>query len=113
LEVRVGFFGGARLLMAVEDHGAGTQYVRIRWWPRWLSRGLLAAALFSTLALGAARDAEWFTAGILAAIAGLMMTRGVLESAGAMAMIAGTVREATSRDKTARKEPSFSHVTQA
>src|SRR5262245_39046291 len=34
LEIRGGVFGAARLLMAVEDHGAGTQYVRIRSWPR-------------------------------------------------------------------------------
>src|SRR5204862_178230 len=32
LAVRSGFFGGARLLMGVEDHGGG-QLVRLRWWP--------------------------------------------------------------------------------
>jgi glycosyltransferase involved in cell wall biosynthesis len=45
LEARGGLFGSARLLFAIEDHGAGTQYVRARtgrsfpsgaswWWPR-------------------------------------------------------------------------------
>src|SRR5262245_5966182 len=33
LELRGGLLGSTRLLMAVEDHGAGHQYVRLRTWP--------------------------------------------------------------------------------
>src|SRR5262249_11418273 len=39
LEVRAGLLGGARALMAVEDHGAGNQYVRFRSWPRFAPWG--------------------------------------------------------------------------
>ena len=41
LEVRTGVSGSARLLMAVEDHGAGNQFVRLRVWPKWSLLGLL------------------------------------------------------------------------
>ena len=34
LEIIGGMFGSVRMLMAIEDHGAGTQLVRIRSWPR-------------------------------------------------------------------------------
>ena len=34
LEVRGGFFGCARLRLAVEEHGGGRQLARFRVWPR-------------------------------------------------------------------------------
>jgi hypothetical protein len=58
LEVLGGMFGSARMLMAVEDHGAGTQYVRIKTWPRCgkVARALLI--LFTVLMLLAALNQE-------------------------------------------------------
>ena len=52
LHVRGGMLGPMRMRMAVEEHGAGRQLLRIRSWPRFsrigagvaLSRGLLAGA---------------------------------------------------------------------
>lgn len=43
VEVRGGLVGGARLLMAVEEHGRGRQLVRFRCWPRGSFAGLAAA----------------------------------------------------------------------
>ncbi len=59
LQIPGGSFGVVRLLMAVEDHGAGTQYVRFRSWPR-CSRGVATLALlFASLAALAGVDGAW------------------------------------------------------
>ena len=42
--------------MAIEDHGAGTQLVRIRSWPRCRNAATALAALFTILMLAAAFD---------------------------------------------------------
>ena len=39
LEVRGGTSGAARLLVSIEEHGAGRQLIRTRIWPRWSSAG--------------------------------------------------------------------------
>jgi hypothetical protein len=70
LEVPGGLLGRARLLMAVEDHGAGTQYVRTRIWPHWTRRARLLAGVLTGLALAAAVDASWAGSAALA-LAGL------------------------------------------
>ncbi|HZD06771.1 MAG TPA: hypothetical protein VE176_00910, partial [Candidatus Limnocylindrales bacterium] len=49
-----GTFGAARLLMAVEDHGGGAQYVRVGIWPRCRGAALLPGGVFLLLSLGAA-----------------------------------------------------------
>jgi hypothetical protein len=70
LEVRGGLLGSARLLMAVEEHGAGRQLVRLKVWAKvpWTGASLgLACALVAT---GALLDASWAAAAVLAALAG-------------------------------------------
>ena len=54
LEVRGGILGGARLLMAVEDTGSGTQLVRVRCWPQCYAFGwmMLAAATSASILEG-------------------------------------------------------------
>ena len=74
LQVRCGTLGAARLLFAVEEHGAGRQLGRFRWWPR------PSRAALGIVALGV-------TAGILAGIAGMWLV-SALSLAGAAA--AGT-----------------------
>ena len=66
LEVRTGVSGSARLLMAVEDHGAGNQFVRLRVWPKWSLLGLLPIALFASLTAAAMLDHVWVASAILA-----------------------------------------------
>ena len=43
--------GSIRMLMAVEDHGAGTQLVRIRSWPRLRSGATILGAVLACLVL--------------------------------------------------------------
>jgi glycosyltransferase involved in cell wall biosynthesis len=65
LEVRAGFPGAARLLMAVEDHGAGNQFVRLRAWPRCSLFEILPLLFFITLAVLAGFDGAWVASTLL------------------------------------------------
>lgn len=56
LEVRRGAFGAARLVMAVEDHGSGTQYFRFRSWPRASPLAVALAAALIALSVAAGLD---------------------------------------------------------
>ena len=91
LEVCGGPFGSARLLMAAEDHGAGTQFLRFRWWPRSSRGGVLLVALFAALAGGAAASGAWVAGTILATVTLAMALCVVIECAGAAGLIARTV----------------------
>lgn len=59
LEIPGGFWGSARLLMAVEDHGAGTQYVRCRVRPKCSAGGLILSLTLAFLSVGAGLDGAW------------------------------------------------------
>ena len=54
LEVRGGLLGGARLRLAVEEHGANKQYARFRCWPNFSRLGLSATTLLTALVVSAA-----------------------------------------------------------
>jgi O-antigen biosynthesis protein len=56
LEVHGGLLGRARLLVAVEQHPAGAQLIRLRWWPTCPAWGLASLLLLTGLAVGAALD---------------------------------------------------------
>ena len=73
LEVRGGVFGGARMLLAVEEHGAGKQYLRVRIWPHIQFRVLdLVATAFLSLAVAAIVWDEMFVATVLGGLAALL-----------------------------------------
>jgi GT2 family glycosyltransferase len=67
LRVRGGTLGGARIRLAVEEHGHGRQLVRARVWPRSSRGGALLSAALAALALLAAFDAAWPVAALLGA----------------------------------------------
>jgi hypothetical protein len=69
-EVVGGMFGSVRMLTAIEDHGAGTQLVRMRSWPRCRNAATALAALFTILLLAAASDRAW----IVVAVFGTTLT---------------------------------------
>ncbi len=87
LYVRGGLLGGARLLMGVEEHGAGRQLVRFRVWPYYSSGGTLIALLFAALALLAAFDGSPVVAVILGAVPVLLLGRALYECASATGAI--------------------------
>jgi GT2 family glycosyltransferase len=92
LEVRAGILGGARLLMAVEDHGAGTQHIRIRLWPRWSGAAACLIALFGALTAAARVDGAATAFAGLGAICGLVVARAVWECSASVAALLGALK---------------------
>jgi hypothetical protein len=65
LEVQGGILGAVRTRMAVEDHGAGTQMLRFRIWPRFSASGLSVLTLLLLISLAAGYDHSWLVATLL------------------------------------------------
>jgi O-antigen biosynthesis protein len=83
LAVCGGMLGTTRLLMAVEDHGSGTQFVRFNSWPRCSLGAVALTLLFTALALAAAMNQARLAATVLGTVAVLLMLRTLQECAGA------------------------------
>ena len=82
LDVRGGLLGGARLLMTIEEHGAGKQLARFRSAPRVSSYGVVAALMLLLLAVLAGLDGAP-VAGIVLALGGGGLLAWISASAGA------------------------------
>jgi GT2 family glycosyltransferase len=85
LEISGGFWGGARLLMAVEDHGAGTQYVRCRVRPKCFAGGLVLSLTLAFLSARAGLDGAWLVCMLLGAGALVSVYKTVRDCGGASA----------------------------
>ena len=97
LEVPGGALGQARLLIAVEDHGAGKQYVRLGFWPKCSAAGLTVIAFLASVAGTAATSVAW-TAAIVFAVATAGVIGRVGQEAGrALAVLEQAVAELTKR----------------
>jgi hypothetical protein len=79
LEVRGGRLGGARLRMAVEEHGGGKQLVRFRVWPRYSIEGIGAILLLAVFSIGAALDQAWVVSILLGTSAAMLIFRSLWE----------------------------------
>ena len=87
LEVQGGTLGAARLLLAIEEHGAGKQLARFRSWPRCSSWGLALTGLFALLSAGAAFKQSWVASTILGAGAVTLALRAFQQCAAATAAV--------------------------
>lgn len=76
LEVRGGLFGNVRMRMAVEEHGAGKQLVRIRSWPIFSLPWLVLTLLFAALYIITIINRAW-PAPVLGLIAMLLASRAL------------------------------------
>jgi len=94
LYVRGGMLGSMRLRVAVEEHGAGRQLVRIRSWPRFSRIGAAIAVGFAALAAGAAIDGAW-AATLVLAVAVLLIIVSMLQDC---ATAAGVLRIALTEE---------------
>jgi hypothetical protein len=72
----------ARVRMAVEEHGAGRQVARFRWWPRWSVGGVILVMLGGVLSIGAAVDGAWLASSLLG-VATLLVVLRMLDSCAA------------------------------
>jgi hypothetical protein len=92
LQVRGGLLGGARLRLAIEEHGAGRQLVRVRSWP-WVPRVtlLLGALLGAVATVAVVSEADAVTVAI-GAFAAAVMLRVLYECGAATATIKRALR---------------------
>jgi len=93
LEVRGGFVGAARMLMAVEEYGGGRQLVRLRSWPEIPAPGPILSVGLAAVALAAMHDRAWPAAAVLGLCSLLPVLKAIEESAAAMATIASGLRQ--------------------
>jgi H+/Cl- antiporter ClcA len=93
LEVVCGALGAARLVVAVEDHGAGNQLVRARWWPSVSVIALALIVCFAALSLAAELDGGWPVGSILGGAALGLALRTGCQCGAAAAAIDRTIRE--------------------
>jgi GT2 family glycosyltransferase len=100
LEVRGGLFGSVRTIMAVEDHGSGTQLIRYRTWPRLGLVELLLLFLAVLLAVVAALGQVWLATLLLALAAIAIAIRLFSDCAAAM----GSFLEALEQSSTAEEQ---------
>jgi glycosyltransferase involved in cell wall biosynthesis len=93
LEVVCGALGAARLVVAVEDHGAGNQLVRVRWWPSVSMTALALIVCFAALSLAAELDGGSSVGAIFGAAAVWLVLRTGHQCGVAAAAIDRTVHE--------------------
>jgi hypothetical protein len=77
--VRPGPVGGARLRLAVEEHGAGRQLVRFHVWPRPSRGGSALALALAAFAVASGQRGAVVGAALLGAIAFLLASKIVRE----------------------------------
>jgi O-antigen biosynthesis protein len=93
LQVCGGMFGATRVLMAVEEHGAGRQLVRVRSWPRYSVPAVVLVVLAAGLSTMAALDHAGAGAALFLVVAGLLALRALQESARAAAATREALRQ--------------------
>ena len=92
LEVLGGALGATRLIVAVEDHGAGRQFVRYRWWPSAAGSVLVLVAGLGGLSLAALLSGAEAAAAVLGVAAGGLALRTSRQCGLAAALIERLVR---------------------
>lgn len=97
LSVRGGIFASVRGLLAIEEHGAGKQLVRLRVWPKISPLGVAAPlGLFALASLGLLAQA-WAAGVILGAFALLLSLRVTQECGAAMAAVRAAMEQVTKK----------------
>ena len=87
LELRGGLLGSVRMLMAVEEHGGGNQFIRIRSWPRCTPAGIIVTLFFAALGAGAAAAGAWIACAALNGAAIVLMMRVLIECSAALSTL--------------------------
>ena len=105
LEVRGGLLGRARLRMAVEEHGAGKQLVRVRTWPRPSRAGLATPTMVALLAaIAVAIEPSAAAAATFGGLALLVAARAGYESARAAAAAGDVVQSAARESRRGQRQ---------
>jgi glycosyltransferase involved in cell wall biosynthesis len=80
LEVREGWFGRCRLLLAAQSYGTGKQLLRHRIVPRYSRLALAACALFAVISVGDGLSGTWIPSIVSGFLAGLLAVRVILDT---------------------------------
>jgi GT2 family glycosyltransferase len=91
--VRGGLLAGARVLMTVEEHGAGKQMFRFIVWPRYSTEGLVTILVLAALAAGAVFDRSIAAYLIFTALTAILAVRLLQEGAAALGAIEKALSE--------------------
>ena len=91
LEVRGGALGACRLRMAIEEHGAGRQMIRLRCWPHFPSAGLTCISISALAAAVAALDGALGAFAFFAVLAGFTAYRAIKQAGARMAAIRAAI----------------------
>jgi hypothetical protein len=94
--------------MAAEDHGAGTQYVRCRVWPKCSAGGVIFSLTLALLSAGAGLDGAWPVCALLGAGAFLSIYKTVRDCGGASAAMLQAIQEHGAQ--TAEQQNMVAHV---
>jgi hypothetical protein len=86
-EVTGGSLGGARGLMAIEDQGSGSQYVRARTWPRWNEMAYVLWFLLAAIGATAWLQGSLLVAAVFGLMAIVVFLRSMSEAASAQVAI--------------------------
>jgi hypothetical protein len=105
LEVRGGILGAVRVMVAVEEHGAGRQLVRVRYWPRWSARRLALAVPSAMLFATAAAASAWLPASLFGALAALLLLRAAEDVGAARAEVLQALEQGVERVASALATP--------
>ncbi len=100
LQVHGGMFGAVRVLMAIEEHGAGRQLVRVRSWPRYSAPAVMLIVLVAGLSILAALDHADEVSTLFLVVAGMLGLRALRESAGAAAAARSALQQAELEGRT-------------
>jgi len=95
LEIQGGVLSAVRLLMAVEEHGLGRQFVRFRSWPRCSPTALVLTLLCAALATRAALGRAWAVSAVLGLVTVMLALRMFQECAAATGAVLRAVQECT------------------
>jgi GT2 family glycosyltransferase len=102
LEVWGGTLGAVRILMAIEEHGAGRQLVRFRTWPRCSQAWFSVFLVLALLAVGAAYDGAPMVCVMLSTTALVVGVRMYRDCAAAMAVVLAALQKVDQAEMLAR-----------
>jgi hypothetical protein len=97
LHLKVGWLGGARLRMAVEEHGEGRQLLRFRVWPRWSAATVLASLALFALCGVAVGDGAAGPAVVTGLAAAVVVGRGLVQASTGLGVGVGTAEKLEER----------------
>jgi O-antigen biosynthesis protein len=102
LHLRVGRLAGARLRMAVEEHGEGRQLLRFRMWPRWSAVTVLASLVLAALCGAAVAGGAMGPAVVSGLAAAAVVGLGVVQASTGLAV---GLRAAEQLDEAGNRDP--------